>query len=217
MDDDAPPLLRVLRAGGLDAAQAHLRVPAGTLRSSWARHSSTRVEARFSVPVGSAPAILGVPTGNISSPIVTESGTTVFKSGKLAESAAAKIGLVAARYVTAGSSVSLEFTTTGSGAWAFEVSGSAPTAAAPVSAKAGTKASLRCPAGSRITNIPQLTYGADGCSSGGAQFLVEQLCLLKKACEVDVSDAEFDPTDYTCRGVLAAERVLTATVECAAP
>ena len=213
------PVLKPLvpmRMGGLDAVDGQMQVPAGKLRSGWTRHSATRVSSSFSVPHGSGAATLAVPTLNISSPIVTESGTTVFKDGKLAESAA-KIGLVAARYVTAGSSVSLEFTTTGSGAWAFEVSGSAPTPAAPVSAKAGSKATLRCPAGLRIVNIPRLTYGADGCSSGGAQYLVEQLCLLQESCVFDVSDAEFDPTDYTCRGVLAAERVLTATVECAAP
>ena len=216
----AAPVLKPLlpmRMGGLDAVQAHLRVPAGTLRSSWARHSATRVSSSFSVPHGSGAATLAVPTLNISSAIVTESGITVFKSGKLAESAAAKVGLVAARYVTAGSSVSLEFTTTGSGAGAFEVTGSAPTTAGPVSAGAGSELSLQCPAGSRIVNIPQATYGADGCSSGGAQYLAEALCLLKEACKIQVLDAALDPAGQTCRGVAAARRVLTVAAECAAP
>ena len=98
----------------------------------------------------------------------------------------------------------------------FEVSGHAPTAAASVSAKVGSKASVRCPAGKRIVNVPRVSYGGGGCSSGGAQFLVEQICLLQEACDIMVADSEFDPTDYACRGVPPAERVLTVAAECAA-
>ena len=214
------PVLKPLvpmRMGGLDTVEGQMQVPAGELKSGWTRHSATRVSSSFSVPHGSGAATLAVPTLNISAPIVTESGTTVFKNGKLVESAAAKIGLVAARYVTAGSSVSLEFTTTGSGTWAFEVTGSAPTTVGPVSAEAGSELSLRCPAGSRIVNIPHATYGADGCSSGGAQYLAEALCLLKEACKIQVLDAALDPAGQTCRGVAAARRVLIVAAECAAP
>ena len=75
---------------------------------------------------------------------------------------------------------------------AFEVTGSAPTTVGPVSAEAGSELSLRCPAGSMIVNIPQATYGADGCSSGGAQYLAEALCLLKEACKIQVLDAALE-------------------------
>jgi hypothetical protein len=206
-----------MRMGGLDRVDAKMQVPAGVLRSSWTRHSATHLAANFSVPPGSGAGTLGLPTLNISSPSVMESGALVFQGGKLLEPAAAKVGLASARFVTAGSSVALEFTVSGSGTWAFEVTGSAPTTATSVSAKAGTTADLRCSSGMRIVNVPRVIYGGGGCSSGGAQFLVERLCLLRQACDVAVDDAEFDPTDYACRGVPTAERVLTVTVECAAP
>lgn len=52
---------------------------------------------------------------------------------------------------------------------------------------------------------------------GGAQFLVEELCLLRESCDIAVEDAQFDPTDYACRAVAPANRVLSVTAECAAP
>eukprot|EP01051_Picozoa_sp_SAG22_P001128 SAG22_NODE_41_length_25488_cov_6.133719_3_plen_299_part_00 len=210
-----------MRQPGLDTVHAKMQVPTGVLRSSWTRHSATHLAANFSVPPGSGRATLGLPTLNISSLSVTEarSGELLFQGGKLLEAAAAKLGLVSARFVMAGSSVALEFATvaSGSGAWSFEVRGSAPTTGTPVSAKAGTTADLRCPSGARIVNVPRVTYGGGGCSAGGAQYLVERLCLLRTACEVSVDDAEFDPTDYACRGVPTAARVLTVEFECATP
>lgn len=214
------PILKPLlpmKMGGLDTMDARMQVPAGVLRSSWMRYSATHLMVNFSIPPGSGSAKLGLPTLNISTLKITESGVLVFHSGRLVETIATQIGLVSARFVTAGSSVALEFTTTGSGAWTFEVSGHAPTTIVPISAKAGSNVQLRCPPGTRIVNIPRVSYGGSGCSSGGAQFLVEQLCLLQEECNIGVVDAEFDPTDYTCRGVPLAERVLAITAECAAP
>eukprot|EP01046_Picozoa_sp_COSAG06_P033493 COSAG06_NODE_3422_length_5370_cov_2.834187_3_plen_670_part_00 len=203
-----------MRMGGLDAVQAHLRVPAGTLLSSWVRHNPTHIQTNFSVPVGSFSATLGVPTLNISRPIVTVGGTVVFESGRTTE-AAGTHGLVSAHYTAAGSSVALEFTTSGSGTWAFQVTGSAPTTIGPTSANIGAELSLHCPLGSgRILNIPKATYGADGCSSGGAQFLLEKLCMLKATCTIPVLDSVFDPAKQICRGVAAVRRVLEVVVEC---
>ena len=148
---------------------------------------------------------------------MTADGVAVFVSGKLTPAAAAQ-GLTSARYVSAGSTVSLEFATTGSGRWGFVITGRAPTVLAVVSATAGAKATIRCAPGSRIVNVPKVSYGGAGggsCSAGGAQYLVEQQCLLQATCEVDVVDAEFDPTDYTCRGIAPADRVLQVTAECA--
>ena len=75
----------------------------------------------------------------------------------------------------------------------FEVTGKPPT---PVTAtgKAGSTATVQCPAGARILNVPRVSYGADGCSSGGAQYVVETRCLLQRECEVAVDDTILGPT-----------------------
>ena len=93
----------------------------------------------------------------------------------------------------AGSSVAVAFETAGSGAWRFEVTGKPPT---PVTAtgKAGSTATVQCPAGARILIVPRVSYGADGCSSGGAQYVVETRCLLQRECEVAVDDTILGPT-----------------------
>ena len=213
------PILKPLvpmRAGGLDTVQAKMQVPAGILLSGWTRHSTTHLSANFSVPPGSGVAKLSIPTLNISNPTIQERGSVIYQSGKLVTAAASARGLSSARFIVAGSSVALEVSTTGSGSWSFDVHGDAPTAASPVSVKAGATVALRCPAGSRIVNVPEARYGGGGCSSGGAQYLVEKLCLLQEVCSVPVDDAEFDPTDYTCRAVSEQDRVLTVSVECAA-
>ena len=74
-----------------------------------------------------------------------------------------------------------------------------------------------CLAGARIVNIPKVSFGGGGCSAGGAQYLIEELCLLKEVCEILVRVEEFDPTDYTCRGLPAATRTLAVAAECALP
>ena len=95
----------------------------------------------------------------------------------------------------------------------FEVTGKPPT---PVTAtgKAGSTATVQCPAGARILNVPRVSYGADGCSSGGAQYVVETRCLLQRECEVPVDDMILDPTQYTCRGVAVEDKVLHIEAEC---
>ena len=140
----------------------------------------------------------------------------VYSNGK-ATQAAAQHGLASPRFVSAGSSTALEWTTSGSGAWVFDVQGAAPTSVGMVSAKAGSKATLRCPMGMRIVNLPHVSYGGDGCSSGGVQFLVEHLCLLKETCVIAADQQEIDPTNYTCRAVAVPDRVLEVSAECAAP
>ena len=66
-----------MRMGGLDAVSAQMAVPAGALRSSWRRYSASRLIAGFSVPPGSGAATLCLPSLNMSTPTVTESGVPV--------------------------------------------------------------------------------------------------------------------------------------------
>jgi hypothetical protein len=210
------PLLP-MRAGGLDSVVAQMQVPAGTLRSTWTRISRNHIYVNFSIPPGSGVAILGIPVLNLSNPTVQENGAIIYHGGKLDRTAASARGLASAHFVQAGSSVSLQVATVGSGSWNFAIRGDSPTTVGPVSAKAGTTLTVRCPAGWQIVNIPQVRYGGGGCSSGGAHYLVESTCMLEEVCHVQVEDEIFDPTQYSCRAVSEENRVLTVTAECAAP
>ena len=61
--------------------------------------------------------------------------------------------------------------------------------------------------------IQEVRGVGNGCPSGGAQFVVEQLCLLREACNIKIVGVEFDPTDYACHTVSLAECVLAMTAE----
>ena len=97
-----------MRLGGLGKVDAQMEVPAGTLKSSWERHSSQHLAVNFSVPPGSGPATLVVPTLNISRPTVSENETVISKGGKVAAAALLR-GLSSPTYVIAGSSVGLQW------------------------------------------------------------------------------------------------------------
>ena len=204
------PLLP-MRNAGLDFVEAQMAVPAGSVFSSAARHSARHLTANFSIPPGTGRSTLAIPVLNISVPVVSESGTPVFERGELT-SYAVRRGLTSARFVVAGSSIALEFTTLGSGAWTFDVQGVAPTRVS-ASAKAGLNARVQCPGGAQIVNIPRVRYGG-GCSAGGAQYRVEMECLLNNTCDVLVSDEQLDPAQTICRGVPVRDRMIEITAEC---
>jgi hypothetical protein len=112
------------------------------------------LSTNFTVPPGSGSATLAVPTLNISRvtiTVTTAGGTaaaTIFVGGKPTAAAAAH-GLSAPRFVTAGSSTALKWATAGSGRWAFDIRGDAPTAAtvSSAAAKVGENLTVQCPAG----------------------------------------------------------------------
>ena len=91
-----------MKNGGLDSVDAKMEVAAGVLRSSWTRLSPLSLSVNMSLPPGTAPSTLHVPTLNMSNPTISEGGTVIFSNGNLVAAAAAIRGLATrARFVSA--------------------------------------------------------------------------------------------------------------------